>query len=127
LKNYYPGIWDKWSNRLAEMFLCHYLWEIDNRNVPFESFFLEVELIDTVEGMIYLSSTVLSLLLMALSISAYRNTGLKKMAYAAAAFALFAAYLFSEYFEAVYEFLQRAYMADRDIGIAILPFLLKRK
>jgi hypothetical protein len=21
LKNYYPGIWDKWSNRLAEMFL----------------------------------------------------------------------------------------------------------
>jgi hypothetical protein len=21
LKNYYPNIWDKWSNRLAEMFL----------------------------------------------------------------------------------------------------------
>jgi hypothetical protein len=21
LKNYYPVIWDKWSNRLAEMFL----------------------------------------------------------------------------------------------------------
>ena len=24
LKNYYPGIWDKWSNRLAEMFLNLY-------------------------------------------------------------------------------------------------------
>ena len=24
LKNYYPSIWDKWSNRLAEM-CCHYL------------------------------------------------------------------------------------------------------
>jgi hypothetical protein len=65
--------------------------------VPIGSFLLEVELIDTVEGVIYLSSTVLSLLLMALSISAYRNTGLKKMAYAVAAFALFAAYLFSEW------------------------------
>ena len=31
------------------------------------------------------------------------------MSYAAAAFALFAAYLSSEYLEAVYEFLQRAY------------------
>ena len=95
---------------------------------PFGSFLLlDVKLIDTVEGMIYISSTVLSLMLMALSISAYRNTGLKKIAYAIAAFALFAAYLFFEYLEGVYEFLQRAYMADRDIGIAILPFLLKRK
>ena len=95
---------------------------------PFGSFLLlDVKLIDTVEGMIYISSTVLSLMLMALSISAYRNTGLKKIAYAIAAFALFAAYLFFEYLEGVYEFLQRAYTADRDIGIAILPFLLKRK
>jgi len=39
---------------------------------------LEVELIDSVEGMIYVSSTTLSLLLLALSISAYRNTDLKK-------------------------------------------------
>jgi hypothetical protein len=85
--------------------------------VPIGSFLLEVELIDTVEGVIYLSSTVLSLLLMALSISAYRNTGLKKMAYAVAAFALFAAYLFFEYLEGVYEFLQSTY------SDAILPFM----
>jgi hypothetical protein len=95
--------------------------------VPFESFFLEVELIDTVEGMIYLSSTVLSLLLMALSISSYRNTGLKKMSYAAAAFALFAAYLFSEYLESVYEFLQSAYsdaiLPSMAFGVLILFFL----
>ena len=85
---------------------------------PFGSFLLlDVELIDTVEGMIYISSTVLSLMLMALSISAYRNTGLKKIAYAIAAFALFAAYLFFEYLEGVYEFLQSAY------SDAILPFM----
>jgi hypothetical protein len=64
---------------------------------------------------------------MALSISAYRNTGLKKMAYAAAAFALFSAYLFSEYLEAVYEFLQRAYsdavLAAMAFGVLILFFL----
>jgi hypothetical protein len=85
---------------------------------PFGSFLLlDVELIDTVEGMIYISSTVLSLMLMALSISAYRNTGLKKIAYAIAAFALFAAYLFFEYLEGVYEFLQSTY------SDAILPFM----
>jgi hypothetical protein len=94
---------------------------------PFESFLLEVELIDTVEGMIYLSSTVLSLLLMTISISAYRNTGLKKMAYAAAAFALFSAYLFSEYLEGVYEFLESAYsdaiLPSMAFGVLILFFL----
>ena len=95
--------------------------------VPIGSFLLEVELIDTVEGVIYLSSTVLALLLMALSISAYRNTGLKKMAYAVAAFALFAAYLFSEYLEGIYEFLESAYsdaiLPSIAFGVLILFFL----
>jgi hypothetical protein len=45
---------------------------------PLGSFLLQVELIDTVEGIIYVSATVLALLLLALSISAYRNTGIKK-------------------------------------------------
>ncbi len=58
----------------------------------FESFLLGIELIDTLEAIIYISSTALSLLLLALSISAYRKTGLKKIAYAIVAFALFAAY-----------------------------------
>ena len=75
----------------------------------FGSLLLQVELIDTVEGVIFLSSTVLSLLLLALSISAYRNTGIKKIIYAIAAFALFAAFLFYEYVEGVFEFLEGTY------------------
>ena len=70
---------------------------------------LEVKLIDTIEGIIYLSSTVLALLLLALSISAYRNTGIKKIKYAIGTFALFAAYLFYEYLEGVFEFLEADY------------------
>jgi len=65
----------------------------------FGSLLLQVELIDTVEGVIYLSSTVLSLLLLALSISAYRNTGIKKILYAIVAFGLFAFFLLYEYLE----------------------------
>ena len=71
----------------------------------FGSFLLllrEVELITTLEGIIYLSSTVLALLLLALSISAYRNTGIKKIKYAIVAFALFAVFLFYEYLEGVF-------------------------
>jgi hypothetical protein len=70
---------------------------------------LQVDLINTVEAIIYLSSTVLSLVLLALSISAYRNTGLKKIKYAITAFALFAAYLFWEYLEGVFIFLGKTY------------------
>ena len=55
--------------------------------------------------------------MLALSISAYRKTGLKKIAYAIVAFALFAAYLFYEYLEGIYEFLQSTY------SDAILPFM----
>jgi hypothetical protein len=42
---------------------------------------------------------VFSLLLLALSISAYRKTGLRKVIYAAIAFALFAIQLFFEYLD----------------------------
>ena len=72
----------------------------------------EVELIDTLEGIIYVSATVLALLLLALSISAYRNTGIKKIKYAIAAFALFAAYLFWEYLEGVFIFLGKKCAVD---------------
>ena len=93
----------------------------------FESLLLQVELIDTVEGIIYLSSTVLSLLLLALSISAYRNTGIKKIAYAIAAFALFAAFLFYEYLETVFKFLGETYsdliLPSMTFGILVLFFL----
>jgi ABC-type multidrug transport system permease subunit len=88
---------------------------------------LEVKLIDTIEGIIYLSSTVLALLLLALSISAYRNTGIKKIKYAIGAFALFAAYLFYEYMEGVFKFLEGTYsdlvVPSVTFGILILFFL----
>jgi hypothetical protein len=93
----------------------------------FEPLLLQVELIDTVEGIIYLSSTVLSLLLLALSISAYRNTGIKKIAYAIAAFALFAAFLFYEYLETVFKFLGETYsdliLPSMTFGVLVLFFL----
>lgn len=79
------------------------------------------------EAIIYVSSTVLSLLLLALSISAYRNTGIKKMAYAAAAFVLFAAYLFYEYLEGVFTFLENTYtdiiLPSMIFGVLVLFFL----
>ena len=87
----------------------------------------EVELINTLEGIIYLSSTVLALLLLALSISAYRNTGIKKIKYAIVAFALFAVFLFYEYLEGVFKFLEANYsdliLAFITFGVLILFFL----
>jgi DNA-binding transcriptional ArsR family regulator len=34
LRNYYPGIWDKWSNRLAEMFLSISRQSIEEEEKP---------------------------------------------------------------------------------------------
>jgi uncharacterized protein with PQ loop repeat len=95
--------------------------------IVFGSFLLEIDLIHTVEAIIYVSSTVLSLLLLALSISAYRKTGLKKIAYAMVAFALFAAYLFYEYLEGVFKFLGEGYsdiiLPSMIFGVLVLFFL----
>jgi hypothetical protein len=95
---------------------------------PLRSFLLlQVGLVDTVEGIIYVSSTVLSLLLLALSISAYRNTGLRKIKYAIVAFGLFAVYLFYEYLEGKFKFLEETYsdiiLPSIIFGILVLFFL----
>jgi hypothetical protein len=91
------------------------------------SVLLETELVDNVEGIIYVSATVLSLLLLALSVTAYRNTGLKKIKYAIAAFALFAAYLFSEYLEHAFTFIEKTYadiiLASMIFGVLVSFFL----
>jgi hypothetical protein len=93
----------------------------------FGSFLLDIAIINTIEALIYVSSTVLSLLLLALSISAYRNTGLKKIKYAIVAFALFAAYLFYEYLEGVFNFLENTYsdiiLPSMTFGVLVLFFL----
>ena len=65
--------------------------------------------------------------MLALSISAYRKTGLKKIAYATVAFALFAAYLFYEYLEGVFKFLGEGYsdiiLPSMIFGVLVLFFL----
>ena len=66
-------------------------------------------------------------MLLALSISAYRNTGIKKILYAIVAFALFAAYLFYEYLEGIFNFLEDTYsdiiLPSMIFGVLILFFL----
>ena len=93
----------------------------------FGSFLLDIAIINTIEAIIYVSSTALSLLLLALSISAYRNTGLKKIKYAIVAFALFAAYLFWEYLEDAFIFLAGTYtniiLPSMVFGVLVLFFL----
>jgi len=66
-------------------------------------------------------------LLLALSISAYINTGIKKILYAIVAFALFAAYLFYEYLEDIFNFLENTYsdiiLPSMIFGVLVLFFL----
>ena len=66
-------------------------------------------------------------MLLALSISAYRKTRLKKIAYAMVAFALFAAYLFYEYLEGIFKFLGDTYsdiiLPSMIFGVLVLFFL----
>ena len=56
-------------------------------------------LFDLVENLLYVASTIFAAILTALSISAYRNTHLKKLLYAIIAFLLFGIFLFYEYLE----------------------------
>lgn len=65
----------------------------------FNSLILEVSGLHLVENMLYLVGSLLAGLLVARCISAYRNTGVKKLLYAVAAFSLFGIFLLFEYFE----------------------------
>jgi hypothetical protein len=55
--------------------------------------------LSTIESILNVGIGIFSLLLFALSISAYRRTGVKRLVYAAIAFGLFAVQLFFEYVE----------------------------
>jgi hypothetical protein len=61
--------------------------------------FVSIGIYDTIEGIIYVIGTIFSITLAALSISAYKNTGIKKIKYAIVAFGLFAVFLLYEYLE----------------------------
>ena len=79
------------------------------------------------QNAIELGIIAFSIVLFALSISAYRTTGLKKLAYAAVAFALFAIQLFFEYIEESYDFFEDEQtdiiVSSVTLGILILFFL----
>lgn len=63
-----------------------------------------IGIFDLIEGLLYAGGAVFAALLVALSISAYRNTSLKKLLYAVIAFSLFVIFLVYEYAEHTYPF-----------------------
>jgi len=65
--------------------------------------FLEIESFG-VQNVLELGIIAISLGLFGLTVKAYRTTGLKKLAYAATAFALFSIQLFFEYTEEAFDF-----------------------
>jgi len=67
--------------------------------INLESLVLENGLFEIVENILYIVGTIFAAILIALSISAYRNTHLKKLIYAIIAFLLFGVFLFYEYLE----------------------------
>ncbi len=62
--------------------------------------------IDQLEGIVYFSSAILSTIISALSIYAYRKKGVKKILYAVFAFVSFTFYLYFEALEDFYPILQ---------------------
>ena len=59
----------------------------------------QMSISDLVENLLFVAGTIFAAILTALSISAYRNTHLKKLLYAIIAFLLFGIFLFYEYLE----------------------------
>lgn len=89
--------------------------------------FLQIEPFEDIEIAIMVATGVFSLILLALSISAYKRTGLKKIGYAAAAFALFGIQLLYESLEETFEVLDTGYgdviVSSMTLAILILFFL----
>jgi len=89
--------------------------------------FLELNVIEGIETIILTITGIFSLLLLGLSISAYRKTGLKKILFAATAFALFGVQLLVESLEENFDFLDTDIMSiimtSMTLGILILFFL----
>lgn len=83
----------------------------------FSGFFLqtglsEEEWYDSIESAILATTGIFSLLLLALSISAYRRTGLRKIIFAAIAFSLFAIQLILGSLEETFGFLEEPPIGD---------------
>lgn len=76
-----------------------------------------------VTGIVEIAIIVFSLVLLGLSINAYRRTGLKKLIFAAIAFALFAIQLFIEYADEAFNIFEEE-QADLVISGVILLTLV---
>jgi hypothetical protein len=95
--------------------------------IVFSGLFLQTELFEGIDGLIQTITGIFSILLLALSISAYRRTGLKKLIYAAIAFALFGIQLLFESLEDTFEVLDTGYssiiISSMTLAILVLFFL----
>jgi hypothetical protein len=82
--------------------------------------FLEIEPFGIDDGL-EIGIMIFSVILFALSITAYRNTGIKKILFAAAAFALFAIQLFVDSIEDYLGFFEED---ATDILVALITFAI---
>lgn len=85
---------------------------------------VEYEPFEPVEQAIKIAIAAVSLLLLGLSISAYRKTGFKKIVYAAIAFGLFAVQMFYEYLEESVEIFSADYADVIFTGITLAIVVL---
>jgi hypothetical protein len=88
---------------------------------------LQTQVFEDTETVIIAITGIFSLLLLALSISAYKKTGIRKILYAAAAFALFGIQLLFESFEDTFEVWDTGFgsviTASMTLAILVLFFL----
>ena len=76
----------------------------------------ETPFLELVESILYIIGTIFAAILIALSISAYRNTKLRKLLYAIVAFLLFGIFLF-------YEFLEHSMSLENTFTEIVIPFM----
>jgi hypothetical protein len=146
MRNYYPAVWEIWSDRLIEIFLS--VSRGENKIVMilssgfemlilffvFSGLFLQngtaegEQWYDRIESAIQAAIGIFSLLLLGLSILAYRRTGMKKIILAAIAFSLFAIQLMLESLEDTIGILEEPPIGDilsasMTLAILVLFFL----
>jgi len=78
--------------------------------MSFSKLFLQIEEIFGIGDGLEIGIGIFSLVLFALAITAYRNTGIKKILFAAAAFGLFGVQLLVDTFEDYIDFLEEQYI-----------------
>ena len=76
----------------------------------------ETPFLELVESILYIIGTIFAAILIALSISAYRNTKLRKLLYAIVAFLLFGIFL-------SYEFLEHSMSLENTFTEIVIPFM----